>query len=78
MEQISEKDGNYKEWLTKMDTFLRIKFGCDYKKSRMTLRCLQFKFREVMEVNLLVSPHCTDQHEFYHYLQHIPKDKWDK
>lgn len=76
-EEVQEKDGNFKGWLTKLDTFLRSTFRRDYKKSRMTLRCLKFKLKDTIEVNLLVSPNWTDQQELYSFLKGIPKENRD-
>ena len=78
-DDIYRAGGDYQQWLEQLDSFLSANFSRrDYRKTGMTKRSVQFVFKGIIEVDLLVSPYWTDQHEFYKFLQriHPPKERY--
>ena len=41
----------------------------------MSPRSVQFHYKRMVEVDLLVSPYWRDQHELYRFLKSVPQDK---
>ena len=75
---VHARGGDFRGWLEKLDAFLATTFRYDYKKTNMTLRSVQFKFKDTIDVDLLVSPYWSDQHELYRFLKQVPAEKRDK
>ena len=46
----------YKKWLKPLKKFLKSTFGQEYKHQKLTKRSLQFRFRDFIDVDLLISP----------------------
>ena len=69
------KETQFQPWLEKLDTFLRNALGRNYNYTGMTPHSVQFHYKKMVEVDLLVSPYWKDQHELYRFLQVVPQDK---
>ena len=65
----------FQPWIRKLHAFLGRALGHNYNYTGMTLRSVQFCYKGMVEVDLLVSPYWRDQHELYRFLQGVPKEK---
>ena len=70
------KEG-YGEWLDYLKTFIETHFGEVVTKTKGE-RSIQFRFNDVIDVDLLVSPYWEDQHELYRFLNGIRGRKKQK
>ena len=68
----------FKKWLQKLDQFLELQLRTSYVKTRMTLRSVQFTFKDKIEVDLLVSPYFEKPKDFYEFLKSVPHDERDR
>ncbi len=61
------------KWLDQLQTFLE-----EQPKVAITKRTkfsVQFKFNDIIDVDLLVSPYWNNQHDFYDFLRGVPKEE---
>ena len=70
------KSCGFRHYLTQLDTFLKENLGpgsyvqSEKEKLAMTKwRSVQFRYKGIVDVDLLVSPNWTDQFQFYSLLQ---------
>lgn len=66
----------FQPWLRKLHAFLQNKRGYSFKK--MTKRSVQFRYKDKVDVDLLVSPYWSNKDEFYMFLRdEVPRDQRD-
>lgn len=75
---IRQGENMFLYWLQKLDRFLVRHFRESYEKTRMTHRSVQFKFKGVIEVDLLVSPYYKDPEAFYKFLKSVHPSQRDE
>ena len=63
------RSGGYADWLEKLYDFLRYNYGYECVFHREKFRSVPFTFKSLIDVDLLVSPYWSDQHEFYQFLR---------
>ena len=67
----------FQPWLRKLHAFLKHKWGYSFKK--MTKRSVQFRYKDKVDVDLLVSPYWNSKDEFYEFLRdEVPCDRRDE
>ena len=67
----------FQPWLRKLHAFLQNKQGYSFKK--MTKRSVQFRYKDKVDVDLLVSPYWSNKDEFYMFLRdEVPRDRRDE
>ena len=64
----------FTKWLIPLQDFIEKTFSLKTKKTK---RSVQFRFRDLIDVDLLLSPYWEDQHEFYTFLKGIPRRQRD-
>ena len=65
-------------WLQKLDRFLERHLRKSYVKTRMTHRSVQFKYKDEIEVDLLVSPYFEKPKDFNEFLKSVHDDERDR
>lgn len=61
------------KWLDQLETFLERQPKVVITKR--TKFSVQFKFDDIIDVDLLVSPYWNNQHDFYDFLRGVPKEE---
>ena len=62
----------YSDWLGQLYDFLQLNYGYEckfYRDKSNFFRSVPFKFKSLIDVDLLVSPYWVDQHKFYKFLR---------
>lgn len=73
------RKGGFKFWLDKLHKFLRESCGADYHHIKITSRSLQFNFKGIIDIDLLVSPNSwAEPCDFYNFLKRIKQGKGKK
>ena len=74
---LGQGDGMFERWLIPLQTFLEQRFGVESTKTK---RSVQFRFRGIIDVDLLVSPFWgqKDPAPFYQFLQRIHPSERDR
>jgi hypothetical protein len=72
---VLQKPNEFQPWIQKLHAFLTKALGHNYNFTGMTKRSVQFYYKRMVEVDLLVSPYWSNQHELYRFLQGVPKEK---
>ena len=75
--EVLQSRSLFQPWLKKLHAFLQKKEGYSFKK--MTKRSVQFRYKDKVDVDLLVSPYWNNKHEFYSFLRdEVPRDQHDE
>lgn len=74
-DEILRQETKFQPWLKKLHMFLTHTLGQDYIYIQMTARSVKFKYKRMIDVDLLVSPYWSDQHELYRFLKTLPENK---
>ena len=81
-QEVLEQGGNlFKKWLDKLQAFLERKFGmASHEFNSGSGRSVQFRFKNIIDVDLLVSPFWGDVNPtpFYTFLRSVPGPKRDR
>ena len=72
---IDQGNRQFRKWLTPLRQFLKAKLKDDYKATKTTKRSIQFKYKGLIDVDLLVSPYWETADDFYDFLKGIPRGK---
>lgn len=73
--------GGCKKWLIQLHQYLQEQFVAEagsYKKTAITTRSLQFKFKMLLDVDLLISPYYENEEELYNFLTTIKRKRKKK
>ena len=73
--EVLRQRNEFQPWIKKLHAFLSRELGHNYNYTIMTLCSVQFCYKGMVEVDLLVSPYWSDQHELYRFLQGVPQNK---
>lgn len=68
----------FRPWLRKLHAFLEKTLGDWYHFIRMTKRSVQFRYKDKVDVDLLVSPYWDNKDQFYTFLLRVPPDQRDR
>jgi hypothetical protein len=75
--EVLETESLFQKWLRKLHAFLKKKQGYSFKN--MTKRSVQFRYKDKVDVDLLVSPYWNNKDEFYMFLRDdVPRDRRDE
>ena len=80
-EVLAEKgDSPFRKWLSQLKGFLQKEYGGDFVVEKEGTHSLQFRFRNNIDVDLLVSPFWGQREptQFYRFLKTIPRDQRDR
>lgn len=79
-EVLAEEDNQFRKWLSLLKSFLQKEYGGDFVVEKEGIRSLQFRFRNNIDVDLLVSPFWGKDKptQFYGFLKTIPRDQRDR
>ena len=69
------RENGYQAWLEKLKHFLQQSLGRKFKLDKMTPHAVQFEYGGKIDVDLLLSPYWSDQHQFYDFLGQVPEAK---
>ena len=72
-EEILEKDHGFERWLKPLVDFVKKNFEHDYDRIRTTKLSVKFRLKDIIDVNLLVSPYWESKSDFYNFLKSIDK-----
>ena len=82
---VLDQDSNlFTKWLIQLENFLRMAFGGECADLMRTKRSVQFRFKDMIDVDLLISPYWShypqtdteqDPAAFYRFLETIPGKK---
>ena len=71
--QYTVRDNGYRAWLGKLQHFLQQSLGRKFKLDQLTPHAVQFEYDGKIDVDLLLSPYWSDQHQFYDFLRQVPE-----
>lgn len=76
LEEIKGNDGaaDYSFWLRKLERYVHKTMPDRCTDIRVTKMAVIFQYQGEIEVDLLISPHIVDPHEFYRFLGRIPPE----
>ena len=76
LEEIKGNDGaaDYSFWLRKLECYVHKTMPDRCTDIRVTKMAVIFQYQGEIEVDLLISPHIVDPHEFYRFLGLIPPE----
>lgn len=71
--QYTVRDNGYQAWLGKLQHFLQQSLGRKFKLDQLTPHAVQFQYDGKIDVDLLLSPYWSNQHQLYNFLRQVPE-----